>query len=154
MKPDQHITISVGSGVILGMLSRSWVAGVSCCMIGIFIDADHFFDLWLNRGFTLSPRKLLDFCYHGESRKFFALLHGYEYIPLLIWLAFLPGYGHLGLGLSAGYVLHLLGDQFFKNHLDGRTYFLSYRLWNRFESSRIVLSRTRSARSDPHRRSF
>ncbi len=151
MKPDQHVTISVGSGVILGMLSRSWVAGVSCCMVGIFVDVDHFFDLWLNRGFTLSPRKLLDFCYHGESRKFFDLLHGYEYIPFLCWLAFLPGYGHLGLGMTVGYVLHLLGDQFFNTHLNRWTYFLTYRLWNRFEASRIVLSRPFASGSDPQR---
>jgi len=141
MKPDQHVTISVGSGVILGMLARSWVAGVSCCAVGIFVDLDHFLDFWLNRGFRLSIKEFLEFIYHGTSRKFFDLLHGYEYIPLLCWLAFQPGFRNLGLGMTVGYVLHILGDQFFNNHLNRWTYFISYRIFHRFESSRVILSR-------------
>ncbi len=141
MKPDQHVTISVGSGVILGMLLRSWTAGVSCCLLGIFVDIDHFFDLWLNRGFTLSPKKLLDFCYNGESKKFFDILHGYEYIPLLCWIGTVPRLKNLAWGLTLGYTLHILGDQLFNTHLNRWTYFLTYRILKRFESASIVLSR-------------
>ncbi len=141
MKPDQHVTISVGSGVILGMLMRSWLAGVSCCLAGIIVDVDHYFDLWLNRGFTLSPRKLLDFCYNGESKKFYDIFHAYEYIPLLCWLSLASGHRNLAWGITLGYSLHLLGDQLFNTHLNRWTYFLSYRILNRFESASIVLSR-------------
>lgn len=149
MKPDQHVTISVGSGVILGMMLRSWVAGVSCCLVGIFVDVDHYFDFWLNRGFSLSPQKLLDFCYNGETSKFFDVLHAYEYIPLLLWLAFLPGYRNLGIGMTLGYVLHILGDQLFNTHLNRWTYFLTYRIIHGFASDRIVLSK-QFARPQPH----
>jgi hypothetical protein len=140
MKPDQHVTISVGSGVILGILLKSWIGGIACCLIGILIDLDHFLDYWMNRGFNLSLSGFLDFCYHGTSRRFLALLHGYEYIPLYIWISFLPGTGRLGIGLTAGYVLHLLGDQFYNTHLNRWTYFLSYRIYHRFEFSRIVIA--------------
>ena len=141
MKPDQHVTISVGSGVILGMLMRSWVAGVSCCLVGIFVDADHYFDLWLNRGFTLSPKKLLDFCYNGESKRFFDILHGFEYIPLLFWLGSLLGHKNLAWGVTIGYSLHIIGDYFFNTHLNRWTYFLTYRIIKGFDSRSIVLSR-------------
>ena len=99
------------------MLLRSWVAGLSCCLVGICVDVDHYFDLWLNRGFTVSPKKLLDFCYKGESRKFYDILHGYEYIPLLFLLATLPRYRALGWGMTTGYILHIVGDQLFNTHL-------------------------------------
>jgi hypothetical protein len=139
MKPDQHVTISVGSGVILGMLVRSWVAGAACCMVGIFVDLDHFLDYWLNRGFSLNVEKLMDFCYNGTSRKFYDVLHAYEYIPLLCWLAVTPGYRNLGLGMTIGYILHLLGDQLFNSHLSRWTYFLTYRILHRFEWSAIAI---------------
>lgn len=139
MAPSQHVTVSVGSGVILGLLLRSWVAGLSCCLIGIFIDLDHFLDFWINRGFTLSIREFLDFCYRGTSATFYDLLHGYEYIPLYVWLTTFPVLRCLGWGLTVGYLLHLLCDQFFNTHLNRWTYFLSYRLFHRFDSSKIVL---------------
>ncbi len=139
MTPDQHVTISLGSGVILGLLLKSWVAGISCCLIGVFIDVDHLFELWLNRGFTLDPRKLFDFCYYGTSKKFYDILHGYEYIPFYAWISTLPGCRQLGWGLTTGYVLHLLGDQFYNAHLHRWTYFLTYRAFHRFRFEKMVL---------------
>ena len=139
MKPDQHVTISVGSGVILGILLKSWIAGIACCLMGILVDVDHFLDYWVNHGFNLSLSGFFDFCYNGTSKRFFDLLHGYEYVPFLIWISFLPGCGKLGVGLTAGYLIHLLGDQFYNTHLSRWTYFLSFRIYQRFEFSRIVI---------------
>ena len=141
MKPDQHVTISVGSGVILGMLLRSWVAGTACSLVGVFVDVDHFLDYWLNRGFSLDVKKLMDFCYNGTSRKFYDVLHAYEYIPFLCWLAFIPGCRNLGIGMTVGYILHILGDQLFNSHLSRWTYFMSYRMFHRFEWSKIAIGR-------------
>ena len=138
VKPEQHVTINVGSAVILGILLNSWIAGISSCLTGIFIDLDHFIDYWVNRGFNLSVSGFLDFCYHGTSKRFFDLLHGYEYIPLFVGISFLPGLDMLGIGLTTGYVLHLLCDQFYNTHLNRWTYFLSFRIYHRFAFSRIV----------------
>ncbi len=118
---------------------RSWTAGISCCLMGVLIDLDHLFDFWLNRGFSLSPRKFFEFCYYGTSKKFYDLLHGYEFIPLYAWMTTLPGFKEIGWGLLVGYTLHLLGDQFFNTHLNRWTYFFLYRLFHRFESDKIVL---------------
>jgi membrane-bound metal-dependent hydrolase YbcI (DUF457 family) len=149
MKPDQHVTISVGSGVILGMLLRSWVAGTACCLVGVLVDVDHFLDYWLNCGFSLDVKKLMDFCYNGTSRKFYDVLHAYEYIPFLCWLAATPGFRNLGLGMTVGYVLHILGDQLFNSHLSRWTYFISYRAFHGFSWSSIAINRT-PAQSHPH----
>ena len=138
MVPVQHVAVSVGSGVILGLLMRSWSAGAACCFIGIFIDADHFFDFWNNRGFRVSVREFLDFCYHGTSRRFFDLLHGFEFIPAIWALTTLPGWHNLGWGLTVGYTIHLLCDQFCNTHLNRWTYFFCYRLFVGFDARRIV----------------
>ena len=137
--PEQHVTVSIGSGVILGLLTRSWIAGTACCLIGILTDLDHILDFWLNRGLSLSISEFFEFNYRGTSKKFFDILHGYEFIPLLWYLATIPGWWHTGLGLALGYTIHLLCDQFFNRHLNRWTYFLTYRLYHRFESSRIIL---------------
>ncbi len=139
MTPSQHAAVSAGSGILLGLILRSWVAGLSCCLMGIFIDLDHLFDFWINRGLSLSVRSFLDFCYRGTSATFYVILHGYEYIPLYLWLTTMPDLRTLGWGLTVGYTLHLLGDQFFNRHLNRWTYFLTYRLVHRFDYSRLVL---------------
>ena len=139
MKPSYHVVASVGSGALVGLARHSWIAGVACCFIGIFIDLDHWIDFWLNRGFSLSPKEFFDFCYRGTSRRFYDLLHGYEFIPLYWLVTRLPGLGELGWGLTIGYTLHLFGDQLFNTHLNRWTYFFLYRLAHRFDSSAIVL---------------
>jgi hypothetical protein len=139
VSPKQHFAVSIGSGVILAALLRSWTAGLACFTAGVFIDLDHFIDFWLNRGFSLDPAKLLDFCYYGTSKKFFDVLHGWEYVPLLLWVSTGSRASHIGWGVTVGYTLHLIGDQFFNTHLHPCTYFISYRAFHRFESSRIVL---------------
>jgi hypothetical protein len=139
MSPTQHVATSAGAAVILGLFLRSWPAGFSCFLAGVFIDLDHLVDYWLNRGFNLNPRKFFDFCYFGTSARFLDLLHGYEFIPLLVWAAGIPGYSDIGWGVTTGYTLHLLGDQFFNTHLNRWTYFFSYRLFHGFRSDKIVL---------------
>ncbi len=131
----------------MGLLMRSWVAGVSCFVVGVAVDLDHFLDLWINRGFSLSYRQLVEFCYRGSSPTFYDVLHAYEYIPLLLWLTTIPSFRNLGWGLTVGYVLHLLGDQFYNTHLNRWTYFLTYRLYHRFDSSKIVLGPSRDQES-------
>jgi hypothetical protein len=139
VKPSQHVEVSLGSGVVLGLLTQSWISGLACALMGTLIDLDHYVDFWVNRGFSLSPRRFFDFCYHGSSRKFYDLLHGYEFIPLWWGVTALPGLEEWGLGLTVGYTLHLLCDQFFNTHLNRWTYFFTYRLIHRFEASKIVL---------------
>ena len=139
MTPSQHVALSLVSGTALGLARGSWVAGAACAGIGIFIDLDHLFDFWVERGFSLSPGKFFDFCYRGTSRKFYDLLHGYEFIPLYWLITRVPGMADLGWGLTVGYTLHLLGDQFFNTHLNRWTYFFVYRLAHRFDWRVMVL---------------
>jgi hypothetical protein len=139
MSPRQHVALSLGSGTVVGLILHSWAGGTSCALMGIFIDLDHLFDFWVNRGFSLSPRKFFDFCYYGTSRRFYDILHGWEFIPLYGWLATRPGLWEVGWGLTVGYTLHLLGDQLFNTHLNRWTYFFSYRLYHGFDTRKIVL---------------
>ena len=139
MKPQHHLLLSAGSGTMLGVLLSSWKTGVSCGLIGILIDLDHWVDFWIDRGFSLDTKAFFDFCYRGTSRKFYDILHGYEYHLPLLWLASRPGWSDVGIGLCVGYALHLLADQFSNTHLNRWTYFLTFRILHRFEFSRIVL---------------
>ncbi len=138
MSPAQHVTVSVTVGAILGLFLRSWAAAFSCCIAGIFIDLDHLIDFWVNRGFSVNIRQFFDFCYRGTSSTFCIVLHGYEYIPFFLWFGSVPACRNIGWGLTLGYTLHLLGDQFFNTHLSRWTYFFSYRLYHRFAWNKIV----------------
>jgi hypothetical protein len=139
MSPAQHAVVSAGASIVTGVATGSLAAGVSCFVIGVFIDLDHYLDFWMNHGVVLSPARFLDFCYHGTSPTFVDLLHAWEYVPVLLWCCTLPALTPVAWGLTAGYVLHLLGDQLFNRHLSRWTYFVSYRLFHRFDSRKIVL---------------
>jgi hypothetical protein len=104
----------------------------------MLVDVDHIFDFWLDRGLSLSPAEFFDFCYRGTSHRFFAIFHGYEFVPVLLGLSTISGWESIGAGLTAGYILHLLADQLFNTHLSRWTYFFTYRLHHRFEWKKIV----------------
>jgi hypothetical protein len=140
MTLKQHVAVSAVSAVAVGVFFRSSSAAAACLSCGVLVDLDHFIDFWMNRGFKLNPGEFFDFCYYGTSPTFVDLLHGWEYVPLLAGLIALPGWRNVAIGATVGYSLHLLGDQIFNRHLHRYTYFLSYRIYHRFDSRRIVLS--------------
>lgn len=139
MSPTGHAVVSAGAAAVTAIALRSWSAGAACFLAGVLVDLDHYVDFWMNHGLVLSPRRFFEFCYYGDSPTFVDLLHGYEYIPPLLWLCTVPGMRDVGIGLTVGYSLHLLCDQLFNRHLHRWTYFLAYRAFHRFDSKRIVL---------------
>ena len=141
VSPARHLAVSAASGAILTLWLHSWVAGITCTIVGVFVDIDHFLDFWLTCGFSLNLKRFLDFSYYGTSRRFLVIFHAYEYIPVCLWLATFPEIRYFGWGLTSGYVLHLLCDQVGNRGLHRYTYFLSYRLVQRFEFRKLVLRR-------------
>jgi hypothetical protein len=139
MTLGQHGAVSAVAAAAVGVFLHSFPAAAACFACGVLVDLDHFVDFWMNRGFSLSAREFFDFCYYGTSPTFVDLLHGWEYLATLLCLiAVAPG-RNVMVGLTTGYALHLLGDQIFNRHLHRYTYFLSYRIYHRFDSRRIVL---------------
>jgi membrane-bound metal-dependent hydrolase YbcI (DUF457 family) len=140
MTLKQHVVVSAASGVALGFGLSSFSAAAACVLVGVFVDLDHYLDFWMNRGFRLNPREFFDFCYYGTSPTFVALLHGWEYVPLLAGATVMSAWRPELVGALVGYALHLLGDQLFNRHLHRWTYFISYRIYHGFDSGSIVLS--------------
>ena len=105
---------------------------------GFLIDGDHLIDLLRYR------------LTGNRSRGQVVLpLHGWEYVPLLYGIERLTG-GWFGGGLLAGYLGHLLIDQFTNAITHPLTYFLSFRwskgfatgLFNHLDESHIQWMQT------------
>jgi hypothetical protein len=99
--------------------------------MGVFIDLDHLFDYLIYSKFRFSVRDFFDTCYNYRLKKFYLILHSYEFL-LLSWLAYSLTKNEILLGISIGYTVHLVCDQF-GNFTYPFSYFLSYRIAKIFE---------------------
>ena len=105
-------------------------------MAGVLIDIDHFFDFAMNHPLR-ELRHFFRIMYAGDLRKLYVPFHSYELLVLLWCVVLAVPLGAVGLGLSIGLTQHLLCDQIF-NHVYPYTYFLSARVWLRFEDKLLV----------------
>lgn len=142
MKPSTHaISSAVAAGAAYAVTSSSEFS-LAIFLAGVFIDLDHLLDYV--REYGLQPKPV--FCYHKfrktEFRRLVLLLHSWELISGL-WLAAVVFGNQLMAGTAAGMTLHLVLDQV-GNNVHARTYFLFWRMWNRFETKKIVRHRARS----------
>ena len=137
---DELIHFILALGIGLGCylkFDNSWLIFVAL-IFGFLIDVDHLFDYFAYFGARF---KLKDFLntnsYMKSSGKIFVLLHGWEYV-LLFWLI---GHGidvaGLDWAMSLSYLAHLFWDNFSFSH-HPLTYFLTYRLINKFSVKKLI----------------
>jgi len=111
---------------------------------GVFIDIDHVLDYFLNHGFTFTVRRFYDCCINTDYETLTLLFHSYELILVFWGVIFLFSLGAIWKAAAAGATIHLFLDHA-RNMSSGKmgvwTYFLVYRLMNRFQTERIVKKR-------------
>ncbi|KPK42467.1 MAG: hypothetical protein AMJ78_02320 [Omnitrophica WOR_2 bacterium SM23_29] len=105
----------------------------------MFIDVDHLFDYYLNKGFSFKLN-LMDFyktCMDCKLSKFYFLLHSFELL-IISWLITIAYPTNLILlGIAIGMSQHLIFDVIF-NKISLKGYFLSYRLIKSFKASSLL----------------
>ena len=123
-----HTIVSLALAGLIYYFFHSLAASAACIISGVFIDADHFIDYWLHRGFNFDIKGLFRWSENMEWRFLVLIGHSIEFV-LILWLVVL--YFHLGpvwIGLVTGYSGHLVLDMLFNRGVYVYTYFLTYRL--------------------------
>ena len=138
MRAPYHIAASAGISLGYQAAVHSWPATLSCFLSGILIDTDHYLEYWATiKKFPFHYQDLINFFYDTKQTKNYLIFHAYEYL-IILWGSI--AYFHLGnvwIGLAIGLTAHILFDQF-TNPGKPLFYFLTYRILNQFEKSKIL----------------
>ena len=141
MRAGYHVAVSAGISTGLQVILHSWPATIGCFFSGILLDLDHILEYYLIRKkLPFSYRDLVDFCLYDKGGKIYLFLHAYELL-LALWI--LIGFLSLGkvwLGIAIGLTVHVVCDQW-ANPIKPLFYFLTYRINNKFEKTRILSAR-------------
>ena len=132
MKPINHVIISGGVTAAFAYWVQSLPGVIACFLSGIFIDLDHHLDyLIVRKKIPFSYNKLVDYLKNDHKAPIYLFFHSYELLALL-WLGiFYLNLDVVWLGIAVGCTTHILCDEF-ANPLRPLAYFLTYRIWHKF----------------------
>jgi hypothetical protein len=109
------------------------VPAAAAFLAGTLIDLDHLLDLKLYQKHRKEGEGLAEVFDAHTWVKSYILLHGIEFIPLLLLALFFAQNTWLWIGIASGYVLHLVMD-LVGNRGYPLTYFLTYRIFRGFDA--------------------
>ena len=143
MLVKHHIIVSLSGGVIIYLLTQSFLKAVLFSSAAIFIDIDHLFDYIRNWGWKIvNLRDFMKIFYTRQLKKVYVLLHGYELLAilgLLLWYLKVDWGWVVFLSLA----IHLLMDQIYCFTHFRRTspwfYFLAYRISKGFDNEKFKI---------------
>ena len=135
MKLQAHIPIALTVSVATYFIFRSIETSIWCFIAGIFIDLDHLFDYFVTEGIKFDIKDFFDKCYRCELKKYYIVLHSYEFIAILILVTCLVKLNLL-LGLTIGITTHFLLD-IFSNPKHLLVYSFIHRLNCNFDAAKL-----------------
>jgi len=105
--------------------------------MGVFIDLDHWLDYWLNiKKIDFDVKEFFRKCNNYELDHFYVLLHSWEILPLFVMLLIISNYNPWIIGVSIGFVEHLILDTLY-NDVKLAAYFFTNRFKHGFKSNKI-----------------
>lgn len=138
-----HIALSLLAGFVVWKLWKKPVASFAGGILGGFlIDLDHFIDYLLAFGLSFNIDYFLQGYQFLKSGKIYILFHGWEYVIILLLIAFLLKkrliLKSIFLALAIGVFFHLATDLTINDGTTFRGYSIIYRMTNNFEIEKIV----------------
>lgn len=143
-----HLLTHFLSGVLAGFIiwqifkSHPFVSFFAGIIGGFFIDLDHWIDYFITFGFKIN----LDYFWRGyqflRSGKIFIFFHGWEYVVVLCFLAWIFKNRKMRvffLALALGMFFHLSFDTYI-NEMPVRGYSIIYRAASDFKIENIASS--------------
>lgn len=125
MQLHKHL---IASTVISGCLyaaTRSPEVAAGSFIGGVFIDADHVLDYWIQHPFRMDLAHFFATCEEYKLKKTYLFAHSFELLPLLALLVYFTGSPWIT-GFALGWSQHILLD-YFNNYTTPLGYFLTYR---------------------------
>lgn len=137
MKPISHFSVSLITGVVAFLTTKTILPGVASFLVGWLIDVDHIWDFYRNGCKRFSVKRFLDAIDNNEIKKTYLYFHSYELLALLVLLCFVTRFNYLWSFTTVGFAIHLFFDQIF-NPVKPLTYFLTYRILHGYKTEIIV----------------
>ena len=137
MKPENHIAASL-AGIPVYFLTGSMEFALWFSFAEVATDIDHVIDYVIINKNSFNPSAFLKQGTFAQEKYIVFLLHSYEFIAILAFLAFRFKCISL-LGASTGMAFHLLLDEIgnrlpsASHRIKAPFYFFTYRLWHRFK---------------------
>lgn len=137
MKFSHHIAVSTAVSGILYLLFKSWGLAVASFVSGVFIDLDHLIDYFIEYGFSLNVKNFFHCVYEEKIQRLFQIFHGWEWIVILLSIAWITDWNQWITGFLIGYVLHMVLDACCNTNWPLSAYSLLWRWERRFVSEMI-----------------
>ena len=133
MLVKHHVVVSLSGGIIIYLLTQSFLKAILFSLAGIFIDIDHLFDYIHNFGWKIiNLREFNKIFYTRNLKKLYVLLHSYELLTIF-------GFCLWYFKISWGWVVFLsLGIHLFMDQIYYLIHFREFSLWFYFLSFRIA----------------
>ncbi len=144
MSPGSHVAASVTAAAIIKYFVPGWEACLACLLVGIFIDADHFLDFYLEPKVNHDLRNFYRLCQECAFKKVRLVLHSCELIIPFGLLFYFYGARPLLVGIFIGYLHHLILDNLFNPVKSPYTYFLTYRWRKAFQMSEFFIQKRKA----------
>jgi hypothetical protein len=140
VEPYKHLFVSVIIGFSGLFLFNDIFILMSTVLFGSFVDFDHYFEYIHTTGLNqaLNIREFYHSKHFIQSNRMILIFHSWEYVFILFLITAIQNYDILFLFITIGYTSHLLLDQIGNVDLKWNFYFLSIRMYYRFNRNKLV----------------
>ncbi len=139
MKVSSHVKFSGILGLGVYAYTGEFFPSAVCFLSGWLVDVDHFLDWLLNFGPRLDYARILNNLERTRIRRAYVIFHGWEYVIGFLAFHILYGLPPWAAYAALGYTSHLTLDQIFNGPKRYLTYFLTYRILHRFNTSYLLM---------------
>lgn len=112
MKPSSHLIASAVVSTSIYMQTKSETVSIVSFLSGFLIDIDHCIDYVREYGFKTDVKEFFRIFHETRFKKLFLVFHAWEWLPLLLFLAWFYQWNEIILGVFIGVFHHLILDQF------------------------------------------
>ena len=137
----------MGFSLIFYLIFKSFFGALTCFLVGILVDTDHFFEYFKYTGWNLNLKQFFRFSYGVKSERFYFFFHAYEHLLPITIILIASDYNIFVIAAGIGFIQHLFFDQMI-NPVKPMAYFLTYRLKNRFSRKSFLKDDFLSSLSD------
>ncbi|OLS16880.1 MAG: hypothetical protein HeimC3_51100 [Candidatus Heimdallarchaeota archaeon LC_3] len=140
MEPHKHLIVSLIIGIIGYLISNDPLVLYLSTIFGSFPDFDHYFEFihtsGLKKAFQL--KEFYDSTHFLDSNRMILIFHSWEYVLIFLVVIITFNFNLLLVFVFLGYTSHIFLDQIGNYDLNKNFYFITVRIYHRFERTKLV----------------
>lgn len=136
MKPINHVSVSIITGVVTYVSTGAISPSIACFLVGWLVDVDHIWDYYKNAGRDFSIKRFMNTFENNEIKKVYLYFHSYELLFVLTVSCFISHFNYLLSFTTMGFAIHLFFDQIF-NSAKPCAYFITFRILQGYRTENI-----------------